>query len=148
MGLPLLLFGAGAAFNMLGKFQADAAQQKAEADNASFYREQANFEIDAMEREVSIFERKSTQMQGEQITAIAASGTALSASNLQILASERSLMSNEKQAIIQNGRFKARLASMRGVQAQETADYLGSSERRLTTVAGGFLTAASAAYSK
>lgn len=120
----LAIMGAGMFMNAMGKQQADAAQADAERQNASYFREQANFIEEAGRRELELFNRKATKTFGDTIGTYSSSGVALTGSVLETLAGERSKAIFESNAIQKETEFKARLARLRADQADDTANSL------------------------
>jgi hypothetical protein len=141
VGLPLVLFAAGLAIRTFGQLKADSDQANAERANASYFREQEAFTLEEMFREVNIFEGTATRAKGEQLVHAGSQGTAITSFTLDRLGQQTALMESQKESIIRQGKFKARLASLRANQADENVDALNSPERKLANL-GGLLTGA------
>ncbi len=136
---------AGAGMQIVGNFQANAAEAEAERANAAFYREQALLSMKAAEREERLFERESQQFFGSQVNAFAKGGVDMSGSALLKLAGTKQEMANESFNILETGKRNMNLALLRSSQAESNARRLRSVEYNLIQAAGPALSAAGGA---
>lgn len=143
---PLWVLGAGQFLSTMGQMQGDAAQGAAERDNAYFFREQAQFQKEATDREIAVFRRKAAFSLSTTIGNYTKSGVSLSADALSVIAGQKGLAIDEENAIQREGDFRARLALLRGAQADQTADSLTSPTRMFTNIASGTLNFAGNMY--
>ena len=135
-------FVAGAGLMAAGQYQANQDQAKSEAQNASFYREQAAFAQDSGDRDLDIFNRKSQIEFGDQVNAFAKAGNQ-SSDAIAFLAEEKLSRNKEAGAIKQDRDFNVRLANLRAMDSQSKADTLSSFTYNANTIVGGLASSAS-----
>jgi hypothetical protein len=121
--MTLALLGGGLLIKSYGQFRANMAQADAEAANASFYREQAEFAAKAGERAVLIHDRESVVLYGEQASGFAKAGVSSSNSSL-FMAKEMLFRQEESAAIKAETDMNVRLAMLRADQSEREADSL------------------------
>jgi hypothetical protein len=121
------LLGAGLVLRAYGQAQADSAQILAEGQNASFYREQADFARKSGERQQMIFDHESTILYGEQKSAFAKAGVDTSGSSL-FMAKEMLFRQQESYAIKQESDMNVRLAMLKASQADQNAQDIKDSQ--------------------
>lgn len=134
-------FVAGAGLSAVGQYQANQDKAQAEAQNASFYREQAAFAQDSGDRDLSIFNRKSQIEFGEQVNAFAKAGNQ-SADAIAFLAEEKLNRNKEAGAIKEDRDFNVRLANLRAGQADRQASDLSSFSYNFNSIGGNLLSMA------
>jgi len=152
MAFPYLavMYAAGTYTQMQGQAQADKDQADALAQNASFFREQADYIQKAGDRELSIFTRKSDNITSAQIGAFARSAVDFSDSSALWLAAEEQLISREKEAIKAETQMRVRQANFRATQAGSQAEAISetSGQRQFATLLGAGAQYASAVGSR
>lgn len=139
--LQLAILGAGAVLSAYGKIKADMDQAEAEKQNASFYREQADFAKYAGDRKQQIFNNETVKLQGAQGSAFAKAGVDTSNSSM-FMAKELFYRQKEEVAIKLEADMNVRLAMLRADQATKTAEQLGSFENTMMTIGGAAFSAA------
>lgn len=142
MALPAVLIAAQMGLQLYGQYRANQEQAAAEARNAAFLREQANFAERATQREMKLQEIQSKRLRGEQVVGFAQGGVDVgSGSALDFLVDQEASAIEERAAIRSEGDMRVRLASLRADAAQFTADTLSSGSyntmQAATTILGG-----------
>lgn len=131
-------FVAGAGLAAVGQYQANLDQSQAEFENASFYREQAQFAQDSGDRDLEIFRRKSQLEFGDQVNAFAKQGNQ-SSDVIAFLAEQRLNAVKEAGAIKEDRDFNVRLANLRGNEAWKKGQKLGEFGYNALTIGGSAL---------
>jgi hypothetical protein len=121
-----------------GQMQANQAQADAEAKNAGFYREQADFAREAGERQIGIFNRESDMLYGEQQSAFAKAGVDTQSSSL-FMAKQMLHRQDESYAIKAESDMNVRLAMLRASQADSTAASLRDPQNTILPILGSAL---------
>lgn len=143
MGWPIALMAAGTAMNVMGNMRANQDKARAEAANASYYREQAAFADEAGKRAEKIFERKADRLYGQQVSAFAKAGVDIgSGSALDFLGESKALQIEERYAIKREAEMNVRLASLRANASMETSRAYGDSTNNFLQAGGTILTGA------
>lgn len=136
------VMGAGLVLQTYGRIKANMDQADAEARNASFYREQAQYARETGERQRSIFDNESRILYGEQESAFAKAGVDVSA-NSYILATTMLSRQKESVAIQKEADFNVRLASLRADASDRSAEGLRDPFNNFLQAAGPILGGAS-----
>lgn len=138
--VTLGLMGGGLVLGAYGDWMASRAEAEAEARNADFYREQAEFARKAGVRQRMIFARQSKVLLGEQAAGIAKSGGGQSS---LFLATQDLFRQQEEGAIQEETDFNVRLARLRAEHSQSRAEMVGSKTNFWLRTAGRGLSGAS-----
>lgn len=128
---PVSLMAAGTVMSMVGQYQANMAQAKAERQNAIMFQRQAEFALSAQFRQEDIARNRYSQMVGAQVSAYARGGVDISGSAAGTVVRTLASQMEELYAIKQKGSLEYALASARGAQSSSTADTLGSFQYNL-----------------
>ena len=122
----MLLIG-GTALDIVGGYGANIQQSIMEKANAQFYRDQAKFNMLAMQRDVQAAEREAGYKLGQAVTTYGASGVDVSSSSAIVnMATIIADGIQEVEYARRKGELDIQLAQMRGNMAQSKADTLGS----------------------
>lgn len=141
MAWPLALMGAGIALNVIGNYRQNMDRADAEAANASFYREQAQFAKETGERTERVSERQYKKLYGEQVGAFAAAGVDIgSGTALDFLAESRVIQMEERAAIRKEASMNVRLATLRADAAMSAAESYRDPINNLLQAGGTILT--------
>jgi len=124
MAIPIALMAAGTALQIVGNYQSNISQSRAELQNARFYKEQADFASASMFRSIYLTERRFEAAKGAQISAYAKGGVDLSGSAAAMIADTVSSKIEEVNAVRLKGKMEVNLALMRSKQAQTTGEAL------------------------
>lgn len=145
MAWPAILMGAGIALNVIGNYRSNMEKADAEAANAVFYREQAQFAKETGERAEKVSERQYAKLYGEQVGAFAAAGVDIgSGTALDFLAESRVVQMEEQAAIRKESSMNVRLASLRAEAALRSAEALRDPMTNALQAGGTILTGAAA----
>jgi len=132
---------AGTVLQVAGQYASNIMQAQAELRNAEMYREQSEFAYSAMLREMDITERNYNAQFGRQVSVAAGGGADVgSGSIVNTLSQTLANKLSEVAAIQKKGRLDAKLAFLRGGQAQETASTLSSAGYNAVQAGGTLLT--------
>lgn len=124
---PIALIGAGTVLSAYGNYQANMQQSQMEAQNASYYRTEADAAKAAGARELTIFQHRADVTYGNEVGAFGAGNVDIgSGSAADVLAQSKVFDLNEKSAIEQQTNLRVNLAMLRAQQSQEHADYLSN----------------------
>ena len=115
-----------AGIQIYGQWKANKAQADAERQNASFYKEQADFAEAALGRELAIYEEQTQEFRAGQIAGYGTSGVDLSGSPLLVLATTTARAEGEKDAMRANTAMQFREAMLKAGASLEQANRLGS----------------------
>lgn len=137
---PAALMAAGTALSVMGQYQANLAQAKAELRNSAWYREQAAFAFQAGIREAEIAKSRYTATKGAQVSAYARGNVDISGSAAGVIADTVAKMHAELRAIDLKTRMEYSLASQRARASEETANLLSDPIFNLTQAGGTALT--------
>jgi len=121
MAVPIALMAAGTALQLFGNLRANYAQAEAEAQNAAYYEDQANFVKEAMFREGEIAAVNYEARKGAQISAVFRGGADLSGSAAGIVAETIAQKSEELTAIRSKGELDFKLAKLRQRTSENAA---------------------------
>jgi hypothetical protein len=131
----------GTALQIFGKVGANVQQGMAELQNASFYKEQADFAQFTKQRELSLISRNYAQQYSQRQSAYAGGGVDSSGSAEAVLGIVTARHFEEALAISTKYNLESKLARMRGTQSSDVAGTLNSTGYNLTQGATTALTA-------
>jgi hypothetical protein len=137
--VSLALLGGGLVLKSYGEFKANMDQADSEAQNASFYREQAEFSRLAGIRQREIFERETAQLEGEQRTGFAKGGVD-STSTVDFFSAQTYTWQQESLAIKRESDMNVRLAMLRADNAHQTAERLRDPLTNALQIGGNAIT--------
>jgi hypothetical protein len=138
--IPFALMAAGTALQVVGAYNANVAQAKAEIMNADYYDKQASFALAAQFRQESLANHEYEMRKGAQIGAYAKGGVDLAGSASTNIAETLSQKVEELTAIKRKGDLEFSLANSRGLQSRGQADTLTSFQYNGTQAASTILT--------
>ena len=143
MAVPLVLMAAGTLMQIAGQYSANMAQALEEEKNAAFYREQAKYARQSALRAEDLAGFEYTYKIGQQVGDYAASGVdAGSGSAAVTVGGSIAQFLGEISAIRKKGDLDVKLATMRGVSSDRTANILKSDRYNImqagTTLLSGF----------
>lgn len=141
--LPFVQAG-GSILSGVGEAQADNAEAVAELENASFFREQERFTIEAAKREEDIFKDEADDLTGAQVSSFAKAGIELQGSPMMKLAKTQGKIDAEISAIRKERDFRTKLLRRQADDAKSRAFELSSPGRRLARGLGSILGAGTA----
>ena len=132
------LMGAGLVVRAIGRDRANQAEAEIEAQNAAFYREQAQFAEDSGRRAQLLFERDSIVLFGEQASGLANAGIGASTSSL-FMAQQELFRDVESRAIRADADMNVRLATLRAGMSDQKINQLNDSSTQIMGVLGDAL---------
>ena len=117
---------AGTAMQVYGNVKANLDESRAEAENAIWMRQQAEFIKKSTERSKDIFNRESQDNLAGLENSFAKSGISMSGSALELKIQEEWKRDQELQAIIDQGNMNMQEAYMKASTSQRNSDTIGS----------------------
>lgn len=129
---------AGTAVEIFGNVKANLDQARAEAENAIWMKQQADYIKRATDRELSIFDRESQESIAATENTFAKSGVSMAGTALEVMAQEQTKRQQELDAIVDQGNTNIQEALLKSSASQKTSDTLGSfSYNMLQTASSG-----------
>ncbi len=141
MPVPFALMAVGTGLQIAGQWSANLAQAKQEAQNAQFYKEQAEFARLSEQRAQAIAEFDYTYKIGQQVGNYAASGVDMSGSASITMGGTIANYINEAFAIKKKGELDFKLAMSRSKLSSENARTLSSVGYNLMQSGGSLIKA-------
>lgn len=132
------LMGAGLVVRAIGRDKANQAEAEIEAQNAAFYREQAQFAEDSGRRAQLIFDRDSVVLFGEQAAGLANAGIGSSVSSM-FMAQQELYRDVESRAIRAEADMNVKLATLRAGMSDQKINQLNSRSNKFLGVLGDTL---------
>lgn len=138
---PMSMMAVGTGINIFSQWAANMSQAQAEAQNARFYREQADYAIFSMKREMDLASREYEFQYGKVTSAYAGAGVDVgSGSAADNIARVAANQIQELAAIKKKGEMSYRLASSRARRSSQLADTLQNPMFNLTQAGTTLLT--------
>lgn len=133
---PATMMMASTAMSIVQGWAANLAEADAQRKNAEYYREQANYAAISAVRAKAIAEIDYTTKVGAQISAYASGGVDISGSAAATVGGTIKNAIDEMRVIKLKGDLDVKLANLRGIQSQASADMLGSAGYNIMQGAG------------
>lgn len=116
----------GTALQVYGNVKANLDQAEAEAQNAVWMREQADFMAKSTQRELGIFNRESLDQMASLENTFAKSGISMVGSAFEVQRQEELKRQNELQAISDQGKMNIKEAMLKATASDNNANKLRS----------------------